>query len=393
MKVSRYLAPWLMVSVLVAASLGGCAPRAPEVIRVGAIFDLTGATRDVGIPYADGVRDCVAYINGQGGINGRLIELIDYDYGYNVERARETYTRLVEEEDVLVIMGWGTGDTEALRPLIAEDEIPFMSASYSEELTRVDTAPYNFLIGVTYSDQMRIALQYILDNWTISSRRPRVAFIYSDTPFGRSPLQSGRDFATAHDIQIVDEQIVSLSAIDATPEMRAMARANPDYAIVQETAAAASVIAMAVDELDLPVQLILLNWAGDEKLIDLAGPSAEGILATVPIAFPYERVPGLEEIRRFNEENGVEWSRRSSRYVQGWVTMQVMAEGIRRAGDNLTGPGIRAGLESIENLDTGGITAPITFSATSHKGARALRIYRVQNGLWVPISDYIEAQP
>jgi len=392
MKASRYVALLLIVGVMVAVSLGGCAPRPPDVIRVGAIFDLTGATRDVGIPYAEGVRDCVTYINRQGGINGRPIELIDQDYGYNIERAQEIYTRLVEEQ-VLVIMGWGTGDTEALRPLIARDEIPFMSASYSEDLTKVETAPYNFLIGVTYSDQMRIALQYILDHWTISSRPPRVAFIYNDTPFGRSPLQSGRDFAAAHGIQIVDEQIVSLSVIDATAEMQAMARANPDYAIIQETAAAASVIAMAVDELDLPVQLIMLNWAADEKLIALAGPSAEGVLATVPIAFPYEQVPGVEEIRRFNEQNGIDWSRRSSRYVQGWVTMQVMAEGIRRAGDNLTGPGIRAGLESIENLDTGGITAPITFSATSHKGAQALRIYQVRNGVWVPITDYIEAQP
>lgn len=53
-----------------------------------------------------------------------------------------------------------------------------MSASYSEELTIIETAPYNFLIGVTYSDQMRVALRYILDSWTDTPRLPRVAFIY-----------------------------------------------------------------------------------------------------------------------------------------------------------------------------------------------------------------------
>ncbi len=384
---------WLVVWAVLLTTFVGCSPRTPEVIRVGAIFDLTGATREVGIPYAAGVRDCVAYINQQGGINGRLIELVDEDYGYNVERARELYTRLVNDEEVLVIMGWGTGDTEALRPLIARDRIPFMSASYSEELTVIEEAPYNFLIGVTYSDQMRIAMQYILDNWDDPSRPPRVALIYNNTPFGLSPVQAGRDYATAHGIEIVDEEIVSLSAIDVSTEMAKMGRENPDYAIVQETTAAASVIALTVREMGLPVQLIMLNWAADEKLISLAGEAAEGVLATVPFAFPYEEVPGMEEIRRFNEQSGVEWSTRSSRYVQGWVTMQVMAEGIRRAGDNLTGEGIRLGLESLTDLDTGGITAPITFSAESHKGARALRIYQVQNGVWVPITDYISARP
>lgn len=119
-----------------------------------------------------------------------------------------------------------------------------MSASYSEELTIIETAPYNFLIGVTYSDQMRVALRYILDSWTDTPRLPRVAFIYNDTPFGLSPIQDGRDYAAAHGIEVVDEQVVSLSATDVTNELQAMATTNPDYAIVQETTAAASVIVL-----------------------------------------------------------------------------------------------------------------------------------------------------
>ena len=123
---------WVVVVIALLGSLCACRPRTPDVIRVGGIFDLTGATSEIGIPYADGIRDCVQYINEQGGINGRQIELVDEDYGYNIERAKTVYTRLVEEEKVLVIMSWGTGDTDAMRPLIAADRIPLMSASYSE---------------------------------------------------------------------------------------------------------------------------------------------------------------------------------------------------------------------------------------------------------------------
>ena len=384
---------WVVIAITLMVGLSGCGPPTPDVVLVGGIFDLTGATNEVGIPYANGVRDYVQCINERGGINGRQIGLIDEDYVYNIERAQALYTRLVEEDEVLVIMGWGTGDTEVLRPRIAADEIPFMSASYSEELTIIETAPYNFLIGVTYSDQMRVALRYILDSWTDTTRLPRVAFIYSDTPFGLSPIQDGRDYAVAHGIEVVDEQIVSLSAIDVTNELQAMAATNPDYAIVQETTAAASVIVLTAREMDLPTQFVLLNWAADEKLIRLCGEAAEGVLGTLSFSLISEDAPGLAEIRSFNQARGIDPATRNIRYVQGWVTMQVMTEGIRRAGDDLTGRGIREGLESLTDFETGGITAPITFSPTSHKGATALRIYQVQEGEWVPITDYLEAQP
>jgi branched-chain amino acid transport system substrate-binding protein len=73
--------------------------------------------------------------------------------------------------------------------------------------------------------------------------------------------------------------------------------------------------------------------------------------------------------------------------------MAVMVEGIRRvveAGDEVTGPNIRAALESIEGFETGGITAPVSFSADDHQGNRALTMYQVQDGAWVAVSDWID---
>jgi hypothetical protein len=54
---------WVVIGITLVVGLNGCGPRTPDVILVGGIFDRTGATNDVGIPYADGVRDCVQYVN------------------------------------------------------------------------------------------------------------------------------------------------------------------------------------------------------------------------------------------------------------------------------------------------------------------------------------------
>jgi branched-chain amino acid transport system substrate-binding protein len=83
------------------------------------------------------------------------------------------------------------------------------------------------------------------------------------------------------------------------------------------------------------------------------------------------------------------------RYVAGWLTMQVMSEAIQRVvddGDDVTGANIRAALEGIKNYDTGGITTDLTFSASDHAGNKALRMVKVENGIWTDITDYISSQ-
>lgn len=390
MKRTGYLTIIVGLLVIVGAA---CAPASPQTIKLGGIFDLTGPTSDVGSLYADGVRDYVAYVNAHGGIAGRQIELIYEDYAYNVPRAEELYERLVKEHRVIAILGWGTGDSEALRPRVAADKIPFMSASYAENLSLVSEAPYNFIIGVTYSDQMRIALRYIAETWTDVTRKPRVVFFYNDTPFGKSPLQAGREYAAAHGIELGPDQIVALSAQDATAQLQAAAAAGADYGIIQQTANATATIVRDARRLGLKMQFIVLNWGTNEKALALAGSAAEGMLGTSPFTFPYEEAPGLSEMRTARRSLGKDTAPLNIHYVQGWVTVRVMLAAVERAGANPSGESVRRALEAMTDYDTGGITAPLSFSPTSHKGTLALKIYQVKNGRWEPITGYIEATP
>jgi branched-chain amino acid transport system substrate-binding protein len=75
--------------------------------------------------------------------------------------------------------------------------------------------------------------------------------------------------------------------------------------------------------------------------------------------------------------------------------MATMAEGIEivvKNGDELTGANIKAALETLSNFDTGGVTSPLTFTSSSHRGNNALRLYQVEGGVWNSISDFISAE-
>jgi len=131
-----------------------------QEIRLGALQDTTGATSDVGKDEALGVREAVQYYNDTGGINGKKIRLFQYDYGYRVPEAVTTYKRFRDYDKVVMVLGWGTGDTEALSPTINADKMPYLSSSFSGHLCDPKKTPYNFVYGTDYSTNARGAITY-----------------------------------------------------------------------------------------------------------------------------------------------------------------------------------------------------------------------------------------
>ena len=57
----------------------------------------------------------------------------------------------------------------------------------------------------------------------------------------------------------------------------------------------------------------------------------------------------------------------------------------------LDGPTIKSQLEQLRDVDTGGITAPLTFTPDNHQGHRSLRLYQVVDGRWTPITGMLAA--
>lgn len=370
-----------------------------EPIIVGAIFDLSGATGDVGTPYADGVLAYVEWLNNNGGINGRPIELLSQDYAYSVETAENLYTQYVEAGAV-VFLGWGTGDSEALVGRIAEDEIPFISASYSENLNDPQgDAPYNFVIAPTYGDQLEIIMRYMYEEWIAEGNAAEdmsVVLFHNDSPFGTSPIPNGE--AYAEDVGIAFSAIpMPRGATDFTAELTQADENLVTHIVVQNVSSPAALLAQNALEFFGEREFYefgCLNWCADELFVELAGDAAEGALGAIPFTPTTVEVEGQEIPREvLGGQEALEDA--TLHFTQGWVAMDLMAEAMRRtldAGEELTGPNIKAQLEAFgENPhDTGGITAPIAFTPEDHRATRALQIFAVEDGIWLEASDLID---
>ncbi|WP_366922378.1 ABC transporter substrate-binding protein [Metallumcola ferriviriculae] len=358
-----------------------------EPIKLGGIFDITGGTGDVGAPYAEGATAYVKWLNENGGVNGRQIDLEGIDYAYKIPQAVEAYKKLVYQQKAPAILGWGTGDTEAMVPFISKDKIPYISGSLSETLLTVADHPYNFMVAASYSDQARVILKYIKDN--AQEEQPKVALIYNDTGFGKSPIADAEAFAKEIGVEIVDKEVVDLKALDATSQLLNMDKAGANYAIIQETSNATATILKDAKKLGLDTKFFGLNWTADEISLKLMGDAAEGYIGVIPFAFPYEDVAGMKDVEEGFALTGKSLDELNQKHIQGWFSAMVMMEGMKRAGDDVTGENIKKGLESMNEFSSGDLAAPVSFSADSHRGSSKVKLYQVTDGQWTPITDWI----
>src|SRR3712207_7456906 len=80
------------VAAAVAAPRLAALPAAAQPVPVGHLMDNSGATSDVGVPYGQGIADTLAWVNNiRNGVNGRRLNVLGFDYGYQAPRAVSQY--------------------------------------------------------------------------------------------------------------------------------------------------------------------------------------------------------------------------------------------------------------------------------------------------------------
>lgn len=382
----------LAVSALV--GLTACAPPGSDeagdeggAIPIGVIADLTGATGDVGTPYNDGMLGYIDWINGEGGIEGREIDATSKDYAYDVPTAERLYKEYLNKGAV-AIQGWGTGDSEALSGKVTQDEVPFMSASYAEALTDPAQAPYNFVVAPTYSDQMRVGLNWIDED---SEGTAQVAFFHNDSPFGLAPLEDGEAWIEDKGLDVALEAYpMPAGSANYVGLLSRAESQGAKYILIQNVSSPAAQVAKDIVAQGLDTKIVCLNWCADELFIETAGDAAEGHVLVQPFAPGTADQEGHADIEAYLSDNGSSLAEEGVHYIQGWYTMHILAEGIRQVledGDDVTGPAIKEALETMGPIDTGGVvgTGAVEFTADSHRGSTGSGIYIAEGGTMKPL--------
>ena len=168
-------------------------------------------------------------------------------------------------------------------------------------------------------------------------------------------------------------------ATDYVGMLRQAKAQGAKYVVIQNVSSPAAQVAKDIAAQGLDMRIVCLNWCADELFIELAGPAAEGAPAVQPFA-PAARhaKPGHQAIARLLPEQGRRPRRKEGlHYVQGWYTMRVDGQGHRETrsptDEDLTGATIRAALETMGAVDTGGVIGSGRVLRRRRTGARPAR--------------------
>jgi len=364
---------------------------ADEEIRVGACQPITGRFAFAGGQLNAGLGDYLAYANEKGIVKGKKFVYFYEDTGYDTEKAVATFKKMMAQHSPVIMYGESTGQGKALAPeLNSRYKVLYGSTSFSSELADPKNHPYSFVSGPTYSDQFGILLEYIAKH--PKKGKPKVAFFYSDTEFGKDPIAWAKDRAKALGIDVVAEVVAKVNALDVTTEVLTLKKAGPDYVIFQGFVLAPipEVIRAARDQ-GLETTFMSTFWSMDKAIIDKLGPDAEGYMGVNPYAYWWEETPAIAAMREYNKKAHPEITYRPNSYIQGWFTGMIYVEAARRvvaAKKPVTGDNLKNALATIKDWDTGGLTGKVTF--VNNKAAVG-RVYKanVQKGTFEPASDWI----
>jgi branched-chain amino acid transport system substrate-binding protein len=397
---------WLRITSLAVLVMASTA-AAQAQIPVGHLADFSGATADVGVPYGQGVTDALAYVNQQGGVNGKKLNVDTVDYGYQVPRAVAQYKQWVGA-GVVAIQGWGTADTEALLTFVARDEIPYMSASYAAALTdptgksgKAKPAPYNFFYGPSYSDALRALLTWAAEDWKAKGKpgRPKYVHMGANHPYPNAPKEAGQAVADELGFEVLPPVQFALTPGDYTAQCLTLKNSGANYAYLGNTAGSNISILKACKTVGTEVQFLGNVWGMDENAAKAAGEAADGVVFPVRTGVTWVGdAPGmktLREISAISDPSGTAY--RPVHYIAGVCSALYMKEAMDWADKNggVTGPNVKTGFYAKKEwVPAGmeGVCLPSTWTENDHRGMLTINLYRskVSGSTEAPLADLVK---
>ncbi len=365
---------------------------AADVIKVGAVQPITGRFAFAGVNINAGLEDALMMANEEGGINGKKIEYIMEDGQYKLDVATAAFKRIMSRDSPLIMYGESTGLGKAMAPEIKNRyKVLYASTSFSSELANMEENPYMFVPGPTYGDMFGILLKFI------AKEKPgaNVAFFYSDTEFGKDPVPFGRIMCEKLKLNLVAEEVAKVGAVDVTSQVLDLKRKKADYVIFQGfVLSPVPTVIKQCRDFGMKIKFMGTFWGTTKMLLDKLGPLAEGYLGVNPYNFWWmDDVPMIKKIKDYTAKKypGVKY--RPNSYMQGFVTGLIFVETLKRAdkAGELNSAGLVKALQSIKDMETGGLTAPLTIKDNKFPVAKIWKA-NVEKKIFEPASDWMRLE-
>jgi len=363
---------------------GGVA-LAAEPIKLGAFFDLTGAGSAIGTPTKLVAEMVVKKINGEGGINGRPLQLVIADDEGDPTKAALIAKRFIESDKVTAIIGPTRTDTGmAAKPTIEQMKVPTFMCVGGDPVVTV--APFRW----TFKSPQRTSVA-VKKTYDYMKKRgfQKMAIITSADGFGRDGKNWLEKLAPEYGLKIITGESFQATDNDMTAQLIKIKATSPGAIVCWTIGKAGSIVAKNAKQLAIQVPLFQCHGLPDPIYIKLAGEASEGnimpstklmVASQLPDSDPQKKVI-LEFIRLYNEV--YQYDRQfpiNTHSGYAWDAIYIVANAMKKVGtDNEK---LRDGIENTKGYV--GISGIYNLTAEDHNGlgTDSMVMVQIAGGQW-----------
>ena len=308
-------------------------------IKVGQTIPLSGpasAYGSIGKVQAAYIR----MIDEQGGINGRKINLIQYDDGYNPPKTVEQMRRLVESDGVLTTFQViGTAPNAAVQKYLNEKKVPqLLAGTGATRFTDPKNFPWTIAFNPNYQSEAHIYAKYILANHP----NAKIAILYQNDDLGKDYVKGLKDALGAKAAMIVAEVSYELSDPTVDSQMVTLKSSGADlFYNITTPKFGAQAIRKAAELGWKPIHILDINATPVSQTLIPAGLENAKDLISVnygkdPLDPQWASDEGMKRYKDFMSKYAPGEDATSGIATYGYSTAALLVHILKQCGDDLT---------------------------------------------------------
>ncbi len=348
---------------------------------------LGSATGAVGL--AEG--DYFKMVNDQGGVNGRKLNYIQLDDGYNPARTMEMTRRLVEQDHVFLIYATqGTPPNIAIQKYLIAAKVPqLFIGSGAGRWNDPTHFPWTIPAIPSYVAEARIFAKYIF------AHKPgaKIAILYQNDDFGRDYFNGLKLGLGDKAAQLVAVQTYEATDPSVTSQMISLQSSGADALVIASIPTqGAQAIHKAADLGWHPT--ILINYVSNSPatVLKAAGfEQSKGVISTFfnrdPTDPQWQGMPAMADYQAWLKKYGHDLNPPDPQNVTGYTLAQELVEVLKRCGDKLTRANVIAQATHLTDLSLPmllpGVT--ISYSPTDYTPFHKLQLEQFDGARYRPL--------
>lgn len=340
-------------------------------ITLGMSVPLSGPNGAYGVDMRQTIQAYFEQVNKAGGINGRRLELIALDDGYETDRTVANTKILLNEKRAFALLSYygSSPTTEAMNGVFGPARVPLVgtisgAASLREPISGNANARYMFNVRASYADETEAIV-----NQLVSLGLKSIAVFYQNDGFGKSGLEGVTAALQKHNLKPSAVSTVERNSVDVTKAVEPIAKANPQAVIMVTLYKPTAAFVKAMKKAGQAPMFMTLSPVGTEQLVQELGPDARGLGISQVVPYPWnDVVPIVRDYQRLTSKTNP-----PSYYgMEAYLMARTMVEGLKRAGKDLSREKLTSTLESMGPVDFGGYR--VNYGSNSHLGSRHVEL-------------------